>query len=381
MVTVALYEPAQFEPLIDEPWVPARVEDAIAAIVSDADAAFDRDALWPAHDWDGWEEPLPLKNLWVGAAGVIWALDALRQRGHAETSLDLAAAALRTVELERAAPGFTTDEHYHPAALFCGETGPLLVASGSPPIRRSRRTCMRSSARTSPTRPTTSTGEHRARFSPPSRWANGPESAVGRRRRARRRPRCVPAVATTGCGGRMTTTAASARCTAPPGTRSPCSDSSRTTPSRARMRPFSPGMRSATVASPTGPDAASAARAAARWWILPQWCTGARVSSPGVEYLDEDLVLAGAELVWHAGATATRRGTASVRQIGQRLRTPKAFARTGDERWLERAVVCSPRARPGGADCRGTAVAATRLHRRRRHGTLRRRLPRVDARS
>jgi hypothetical protein len=36
---------------------PARVEDAIAAIVADADAAFDSAALWPAHDWDGWEEP------------------------------------------------------------------------------------------------------------------------------------------------------------------------------------------------------------------------------------------------------------------------------------------------------------------------------------
>jgi hypothetical protein len=85
-----LYEPAQFDPLTDEPWDPAHVEDAIATIVADADAAFDLDALWPAHEWDGWEEPLPLKSLYVGAAGVIWALDALRRRGRAETSLDLA---------------------------------------------------------------------------------------------------------------------------------------------------------------------------------------------------------------------------------------------------------------------------------------------------
>jgi hypothetical protein len=128
MATAVLYEPAQFEPLIDAPWVSARVEDVIAAIVSDADAAFDLDQLWPAHEWDGWEEPLSLKNLYVGGAGVIWALDALRRRGHAETSLDLAAAALRTLELEHAEPGYTADEHYHPAALLNGETGPLLVA-------------------------------------------------------------------------------------------------------------------------------------------------------------------------------------------------------------------------------------------------------------
>jgi hypothetical protein len=40
-----LYEPAQFEPLTDEPWDPAHIEDAIAAIDADADAAFDPEAL------------------------------------------------------------------------------------------------------------------------------------------------------------------------------------------------------------------------------------------------------------------------------------------------------------------------------------------------
>ena len=123
-----LYDPASFEPLIDEPWDAARVEKAIAAIVADADAAFDPDELWPAHEWEGWEEPLPLKTLYVGAAGAVWALDALRRNGHAETSLDLAAAAVRTVELKRVAPDFTEDEHYRPGSLFVGETGPLLVA-------------------------------------------------------------------------------------------------------------------------------------------------------------------------------------------------------------------------------------------------------------
>jgi hypothetical protein len=101
-----LFEPAQLEPLTDELWDPARVEDAIATIVADADAAFDPEALSPAHDWDGWRAPLPMKNLYVGAAGVIWALDALRRRGHAETSLDLTAAALRTLDLERAERDF-----------------------------------------------------------------------------------------------------------------------------------------------------------------------------------------------------------------------------------------------------------------------------------
>src|SRR5436305_2972235 len=123
-----LYEPTRFDALIDEPWVPARVEDGIAAIVADADAAFDPTALWPAHDWDAQEKPVPLSGLYVGAAGVIWALDQLRRRGHAASSLDLTAGLARAVELERAAPDFSADEHYRPGALMSGETGALLVA-------------------------------------------------------------------------------------------------------------------------------------------------------------------------------------------------------------------------------------------------------------
>src|SRR5438045_4915001 len=123
-----LYEPTRFDALIGEPWVPARVEDAIAAIVADADTAFGATALWPAPEWDARGKPLPLAGLYVGAAGVIWALDELRKRGHAESARDLAAAVVRAVELERATPDFATDEHYRPGALMSGQTGALLVA-------------------------------------------------------------------------------------------------------------------------------------------------------------------------------------------------------------------------------------------------------------
>src|SRR5207248_1236871 len=123
-----LHEPTRFDALINEPWVPARVEDAIAAIVADAGAAFDPTALWPAHEWDAREKSLPLSGLYVGAAGVVWALDELQRRGHAESSRDLAAAVVRAVELERATPDFSEDEHYRPGALISGDTGALLVA-------------------------------------------------------------------------------------------------------------------------------------------------------------------------------------------------------------------------------------------------------------
>ncbi len=68
-------------------------------------------------------------------------------------------------------------------------------------------------------------------------------------------------------------------------------------------------------------------------------CTGA----PGIlagawDYLDGDLVLAGAELVWRAGAHRDEKGHGLCHGTsGNGFALLKAFARTGDERWLERA--------------------------------------------
>jgi len=70
-----------------------------------------------------------------------------------------------------------------------------------------------------------------------------------------------------------------------------------------------------------------------------QWCTGA----PGVlagswDYLDENLLLAGAELVWRTGAHCDEKGHGLCHGTsGNGFGLLKAFARTGDERWLERA--------------------------------------------
>ena len=125
-----LYDPAAFEPLTEEPWDEARVRRSIAAIVADADAAFHPDELWPAHEWDGWNATLPMKNLYVGAAGVVWALGDLRRRGLAETTLDLRAAAQRALERWRTEPDYMAGEvlpEPPESALFVGETGILLV--------------------------------------------------------------------------------------------------------------------------------------------------------------------------------------------------------------------------------------------------------------
>ena len=65
-----LYDPAGFEPLTDEPWDDERARASIRRLVARIDETFAAETLWPAHEWDGWQAALPLKNLYVGAAGV-----------------------------------------------------------------------------------------------------------------------------------------------------------------------------------------------------------------------------------------------------------------------------------------------------------------------
>jgi lantibiotic modifying enzyme len=127
-----LYQPEGFEPLTSEPWVEEDIGEAIRAIVADTDAAFDVDSLWPANEWDAWQMPVPLTELYCGAAGVIWALGSLGRRGHAESRIDLAKAALRTLEHWREEPdgmgGMIELPPEHEAALLAGESGILTVA-------------------------------------------------------------------------------------------------------------------------------------------------------------------------------------------------------------------------------------------------------------
>jgi hypothetical protein len=330
---VVLYEPAQFEPLTDEPWDPARVSQGIAAIVADADAAFDAEALWPAEEWDGWEEPLPLKSLYLGAAGVIWALDVLRRRGHPETSLDLAAAALRTLELKRAAPDLSADEHYHPAALLCGETGPLLVAfrlTHDPALADALYALVRDNM-VNPTddvmwgAPGTLlaavvmgewTGEPRwgeaARESAEALGARHGDDGLWRQDDDYR-----------GLGtlhGAAGNTLALLRFVPDDAL------AAQTATVLARH-----AVREDGLANWPGAPGREVARL--------QWCTGA----PGIlagawEYLDEELLLSGAELIWRAGAHGDEKGHGLCHGTsGNGFGLLKTFARTGDERWLERA--------------------------------------------
>lgn len=77
-----LYNPVRHEPLIPTAWNEAEVRREIEAIAADTAAARQAHAWWPEHPRDDFEpHPIPSKTLYLGAAGVYWALDHLAAKG------------------------------------------------------------------------------------------------------------------------------------------------------------------------------------------------------------------------------------------------------------------------------------------------------------
>jgi lanthionine synthetase-like protein len=112
-----LWRPSEHEPLSGGEWSEARAEEAIAAIVADAEAAFDG-ARWPWHPRDDVE--YGFSDVYVGGAGMIWALDELGSSGWED-------AAVSFVESYRARPS-PWDETPVEASYHFGELGIALVA-------------------------------------------------------------------------------------------------------------------------------------------------------------------------------------------------------------------------------------------------------------
>ncbi len=130
-MTSALYDPAAHEPLTTAPWSAERAQTAIAAIVADAEAAFDPRSLWPAHPLDD-EGDAPLgetAGLYLGASGVLWAFDALARAKLATPARDWAPVAAALPERYAASPDLAelTDGRPVPS-LLVGESGVLLAA-------------------------------------------------------------------------------------------------------------------------------------------------------------------------------------------------------------------------------------------------------------
>jgi hypothetical protein len=120
-----LWRHAEHEPLACGAWDEGRVEAAIRAIVADAEAACDGDR-WPWHPADGEEDGSA--SVYLGAAGVIWALHELGSTGW-ET------VALAQLDRYRERPDY--GPWASPGSFWAGECGIALVAfrlTGDPGI-------------------------------------------------------------------------------------------------------------------------------------------------------------------------------------------------------------------------------------------------------
>jgi lantibiotic modifying enzyme len=92
-----LFSPSRHEPLGDSRWSEARARRAIAAIAESTEAGFDSGiGLWPLHAYD--REPgsdHPMRSVYLGASGIIWALAQLAADGSVDLVRDYGSVAER----------------------------------------------------------------------------------------------------------------------------------------------------------------------------------------------------------------------------------------------------------------------------------------------
>ena len=133
-----LHSPEAHAQLVDTPWDPTAARSAIREIAADCEAAFGSGPTWRVHERDG--EPGddgPWATMYMGACGVVYALDLLRERGLIDQAREYAPVLDRLLIGYRAEPEF--GEWAHPPSFWMGETGILLVRqrlSPSPDVAR-----------------------------------------------------------------------------------------------------------------------------------------------------------------------------------------------------------------------------------------------------
>ena len=115
-----LWRESEHEPLTEGLWTAGWARDALAEIVADAEAAASPDGLWPGHPLDDPEDGEVWSSLYLGSAGMAWALWRLG------SGFDAAGAVAAALDRYRATPDFPADPH--PPSLLCGETGILIAA-------------------------------------------------------------------------------------------------------------------------------------------------------------------------------------------------------------------------------------------------------------
>jgi hypothetical protein len=322
-----LYRPEPFEPLTETAWDEGAVRARVERIADETEAAYDPESMWPAAEWDAFNARLPLTTLYAGASGIAWALTRLGR--------DARAMAARAVEAWRADPDF--DVRDDPpirtnASLYFGETGPLAVA-----------------------------------------WLLSEESlADDLYARVRENVEAPANELMWAQVGTMLVANAALERTADERWAEAWQDSAGVLLDRRDgeglwdTMPFGRGLGAAHGASTTakvlGEGLELTAETLAKYAVVEdglanwpmvagdellgydgeirlQWCHGAAgVVNSSAEYLDEDVLLAGAELCWKAGPANLEKGYGLCHgTAGTGYAFLKVFERTGDERWLERA--------------------------------------------
>jgi lantibiotic modifying enzyme len=337
-----LFRPELHEPLTETSWDDEWARGTIRGIVDDADANFDPDGLWPAEGWDVFEATPPMKDLYVGASGVIWALDTLRRRGHTETAIDLVLASRRTLDAARELPDYTRWEDVPSAArsaLLTGESGPLLAAwriepsaeLGDDLLALVKANVGNEAVEIMWGAPGTMLAAHAMYdWTGEERWADAwresAESVLAMREK--------DGLWTNRLYGETFRSL-----TPPHGL-------------VGNVRSLQAGLDAERRESLERESADALARLSvtedglANWPRREgadadqlQWCSGA----PGIvvgaaSYLDEELLLAGAELIWRAGPPGMEKGSGICHgTAGNGHAFLKVFERTGDELWLDRA--------------------------------------------
>ena len=301
--------------------------------------------------WESWHTPLPLKNLYGGAAGVLWALHALRGRGRADGVLDLAHAISRTHASWRREPDLMRgiqQPSVAEAGLLTGESGILMTAWLVEPTaelagrlhERIRENADNEAIEIMWGAPGTMLAAAELyRRTREARWADAWRESAGKLLAAR----TVDGLWESRLYGEVR------RSLTPPhgiaGNVHALLDGGDLLDAEVRrmlQREASEVLRRTAVVEDglaTWPTGAADGLVGEDGEIRLQWCAGAPgiVTAAGA-YLDEDLLLAGAELVWRAGAHGKEKGAGICHgTAGNGYALLRTFERTGDEHWLDRA--------------------------------------------
>jgi hypothetical protein len=117
-------ETVRHVPLRPLPWSASEASTAIEEIATDALAQFDGERFWPAHPQ---EDGLPdgTTSFYMGATGVVWALDYLRRVGAIKAAFDFSPILPSLIEKNRSE--FAEQDYAAHGSLLFGDLGTALA--------------------------------------------------------------------------------------------------------------------------------------------------------------------------------------------------------------------------------------------------------------